>query len=240
MTIIYGHRGYSKVYPENTMISFKKAYEIGVGGIEFDLQRSKDGILVVAHDEDLKRILDIDGYIKDLRYDELLQYNFSNKEGFNEKIPTLRDVLEFFKDKKIYLNIELKTDVIRYGGIEGEALKMVREFDMEDWVIFSSFNFDSIKKLKSLGSKSKRGYLVGKKFHKIFTGINKKVSLHPSLGIYKYFPFFKSLTKNLDLRVWTVNGREDINRLLDMGVDGIITDDCKLAVELKREREING
>ena len=100
MTKIFGHRGYSGKYPENTMLAFKKAYEIGADGIECDVQRSKDGVLVISHDPDLKRIVGENKYIKDLTYNELSRYNFSNMKEYNEKIPTLESLLIYAKDKE--------------------------------------------------------------------------------------------------------------------------------------------
>lgn len=240
MTKIFGHRGYSGKYPENTMLAFKKAYEIGADGIECDVQRSKDGVLVISHDPDLKRIVGENKYIKDLTYNELSRYNFSNMKEYNEKIPTLESLLIYAKDKDLILNLELKTDDFRYSGIERQTLNMVRKYDMEDQVIFSSFNFNSIDRLIKLKTSSDCAYLVGKNIFNFFKAQRSGLNMHPSLVLLKKMPFFDNLTKNIKLRIWTVNEGEDIKEMLDRKIEAIITNDIGLALKLRDEGENNG
>jgi hypothetical protein len=94
---IFAHRGYSGKYPENTILAFKKALDIGVDGIELDVHKSKDGKLVVIHDEDIKRTFDGEGLIKDYTLKELQDFKCKDLKFFNNeecKICTLEDVIE--------------------------------------------------------------------------------------------------------------------------------------------------
>ena len=125
------HRGYSYLYPENTMLAFQKAIERGFDGIETDVHLTKDGYLVLCHDETIDRTSNGKGYIKDLTLDELKQYSFSCHSQYNEKIPLLKDLLLLIKDKDILLNIELKTDVIHYQGIEKKVYDLVDQIGVQ-------------------------------------------------------------------------------------------------------------
>ena len=111
MTKNFAHRGFSGKYPENTLLAFSKAIEEGVDGIENDVHLTKDGVLVVMHDELVDRTTNGKGYIKDKTYEELAQLDASYifKEYGPQKVPTLREYLELVKDTDIITNIELKT-----------------------------------------------------------------------------------------------------------------------------------
>ena len=137
MTKNFAHRGFSGKYPENTLLAFSKAIEEGVDGIENDVHLTKDGVLVVMHDELVDRTTNGKGYIKDKTYEELAQLDASYifKEYGPQKVPTLREYLELVKDTDIITNIELKTGVFEYTGIEQKVYDMLREFDMMDRII---------------------------------------------------------------------------------------------------------
>ena len=114
MSKIFAHRGFSGKYPENTMIAFEKAVEIGVDGIELDVHLTKDNELVIIHDEDVKRTTNGEGLVKDMTLEELKKLDasatFVGQYGVNP-IPTLREYFELVKDTNIITNIELKTSV---------------------------------------------------------------------------------------------------------------------------------
>ena len=129
MTKYFGHRGYSGKYPENTMLAFQKAMEAGAEGIELDVQFSKDGKLVVIHDETLDRTTTGKGLVRDYTLDELkaldASYIYKGQYGVNQ-IPTLCEVLDYMSDKDAFTNIELKTGVYEYEGIEEAVLECIR------------------------------------------------------------------------------------------------------------------
>jgi glycerophosphoryl diester phosphodiesterase len=120
-TKIFGHRGSMGTMPENTLLGFSHALDCGVDGIELDVQLTKDGELVVIHDEKIDRTTDGTGYVKDYTLHELKQFSagvkFSDLELFDknvwclERIPTLEEVLELITPYQIELNIELKTNI---------------------------------------------------------------------------------------------------------------------------------
>src|SRR3712207_1905347 len=139
----FAHRGFSGKYPENTLLAFEKAIELGVDGIELDVHLSKDNEMVIIHDENVSRTTNGEGYIKDLTYEEISKldasYIYTGQYGFN-KIPTLREYFELVKDKDVITNIELKTNIFEYPGIEQKVWELIQEYHLESKVIISSFN----------------------------------------------------------------------------------------------------
>ena len=150
---VFAHRGYSGKYPENTMLSFKKAAETGCDGIELDVQLTRDGIVVIIHDETIERTTDGTGEVKDFTYDELKKYNadmvFGGKHGF-EPIPTFEEYCQWAKDQDLITNIEIKSGVYYYEELEEKTLELVRGYGLEKKVFFSSFNHVSLIRLKEL------------------------------------------------------------------------------------------
>ncbi|MBR2756972.1 MAG: glycerophosphodiester phosphodiesterase, partial [Exiguobacterium sp.] len=128
--LIYAHRGYSANYPENTLSAFEAALPY-VDGIELDVQLSKDGRLVVIHDETVDRTTNGTGWVKDMMLQELRQLKI---DGY-ERIPTLEEVLGLIERSNVTLNIELKTDQYAYPGIERLAWLAVDEFELGDRVV---------------------------------------------------------------------------------------------------------
>lgn len=158
---IWAHRGCSMVYPENTLLSFEEAAKLnGIKGIEFDVQYTKDRQLVVFHDETLDRVTNGKGNLRDYTLKELKQLLIWNQEC----IPTLDEVLQLLKpyciDRGLLLNIELKTSVFRYDGIEQMTVDTVRKHGLEDYIIYSSFLSDSISEIKRIDSCAKTGMLA--------------------------------------------------------------------------------
>ncbi len=151
---IWAHRGCSLRYPENTITSFTKAAEIkGLTGIELDIQLSKDGELVVIHDETVDRTTDGKGFVRDLTLGELKQLKISAGEGKYERIPTMQEVFELLKprmEKGFMLNIELKNSVYPYPGMEEKILAMADEFGVQESIVYSTFYARSVDRLYEL------------------------------------------------------------------------------------------
>ena len=175
MTLNIGHRGFSGLYPENTMLSFQKALEAGVDGFEFDTHLTKDGEIVVIHDEKIDRTTNGTGFVKDYTYEELKQFDassvFAGQYGFNY-IPTLREYFELTKGMDLMTNIELKNSIIWYDGMEEKVIAMIREYGVEEQIVLSSFNHYSIMKCKKLAPELKCGFLAGqpRRVHQIPRG----------------------------------------------------------------------
>ena len=239
MCKIFAHRGYSGKYPENTMIAFKKALECGVDGIELDVQLTKDGEVVIIHDETIDRTTTGKGFVIDYTYEELEKFDASFKFkdlGFN-KIPTLREYFQLVKDYDIVTNVELKTGINEYLGIEEKVWELIKEYNLEEKVIISSFNHFSVMRMKKIAPQLKYGFLsedwiidAGKYTH--------------SHGVQCYHPRFNNLVPNvikelkkynLEINTWTVNLEEDMRYLYSNNIDVIITNYPELAQEIKKE-----
>lgn len=231
-TKIYGHRGASgwdsQYAPENTMPAFEKAIEMGADGIELDVQLTSDVEIVICHDEKIDRTSDGTGWLKDYTLKELREFSFSkpHPEYGNIKIPTLRELLEFLAPTGKELNIELKTGVIFYEGLEEKTADMVREFGMENRVIYSSFNHHSLKLLKQAVPDAHIGLLMGENFVDVprYTTMMQAAAVHPYFQHIDKEYIDNCHAHGIKVNTWTVDSRLDIKRLCEYGVDIIITD----------------
>lgn len=227
------HRGYSEKYPENTMLAFEKAVEIGANGIEMDVHFSKDRKLVVIHDEELDRTTTGHGLVKDYTLEELKKFDAGIKFGEEFKgirIPTFDEFLDFVKDKDLIINIEIKNSIIHYENIEEAVYGKIKEYSLENKVIISTFDHYSARKCKSINKDIKVGALYWDCIYEPY----KYVEM---LGVDALHPEFNSVTKqiveeahkrNLHVNVYTVNAKEDMENMINMGVDSIITNNPEL------------
>ena len=160
-TKVWAHRGASGYAPENTLDAFRKAVEMGADGIELDVQMTKDGELVVIHDETIDRVSNGKGWVKDYTYEELKKFNFNktHQEYTKEEIPTLEQVYRLIKPTNLTINVELKTGIVFYPGIEERVLELTERLGMKEHVIYSSFNHYTIRKIKELDPQAKTGML---------------------------------------------------------------------------------
>ena len=238
---IIAHRGFSGIYPENTMLAFRKAIEIGADGIELDVHLSKDGQVMIIHDEALKRTTGLDGVISDYTRAELEKISAGktkNDEFGFTPIPSLEEYLAFMAEHKDkFTNIELKTAPVYYPEIEEKTLELVRKFDLEKNIIYSSFNWLSVERMQRLGTISETGLL--------FSGMKLYNQAHiiKSLGINYFHPDFNDLTDEIvksyldnkvGLNVWTVNEIEDMKVCLSWDIDGLITNFPDRAISIAR------
>ena len=207
--LLLAHRGYSDKYPENTLIAFQKAIEDGFDGIETDVHKTKDGQLVLCHDERINRTSNGKGYIKDYTYAELLQFDFGYKTKYkNQKIPLLQELLELCKNKKIVINIEIQTNKIQYENIELETYQMIKQMGMLDQVVFSSFYLDSLFQLRKIDQSLYLGYLFEDNYEK-----NKQICIKHHLHVHAKESFLDGdeiqfyHKKGLDINTWDVSNR---------------------------------
>ncbi|MCY7009268.1 glycerophosphodiester phosphodiesterase [Fusobacterium simiae] len=223
----FAHRGFSGKYPENTILAFQKAIEVGADGIELDVQLTKDGEIVIIHDETIDRTTDGKGYVVDYSYEELSKFDASYiyKEKFRfNKIPTLKEYFELVKDLDFITNIELKTGINEYLGIEEKVYKLIKKYKLEKKVIISSFNHFSILRMKKLAPELKCGFLsedwiidAGR-----YTASHKIECFHPRFN--NLIPeVVEELKRNgIEINTWTVNKEEDIRDLINKKVDILI------------------
>lgn len=238
MTEIFAHRGASGYAPENTLEAFRLAMEQGADGMELDVHLTKDGEVVVIHDETLDRTSNGHGNVRDYTLEELKKFSFHNhmEKYQGVQIPTLKEVLNLVKNSCMKVNIELKTGIYWYEGIEEKTMDIVKTMGMEDRVIYSSFNHYSIQKVLEQNSDAETAYLFSdvplnmEKYAKD-TGVK---GLHPAVYHLKMADFLETYMKSgLKVRVWTVNNKEDMKMFIDAGVDAIITNHPKVSVELR-------
>ena len=239
---IFAHRGASAYAPENTLEAFRLAMEQGADGIELDVQMTKDGELVVIHDETIDRVSNGNGAVRDYTLEELKQFSVSNhvEQYPDVKIPTLREVLELVKPGTMEINIELKTGIYWYPQIEQKVLELVKEEGMEERIIYSSFNHYSVQKIRELSPEAETAYLIGDVMLDVAdytrnTGIK---GLHPALFHVKMADFLKEYKESgIALRVWTVNDKDQIRWLIDEGVDAVITNYPDTALSVRKQVE---
>ncbi len=231
-TEVWAHRGASgwdrQYAPENTMPAFKKAVEMGADGIELDVQLTRDGEIVICHDERIDRTSRGHGWLRDFTLAELKKIDFGKPHieyGFVE-IPTLREFLEFAKPLDIKVNIELKTGLIYYEGLEEKTSAMVRDFGMQERVIYSSFNHYSLKKLRDQDADAQIGLLLGENFVHVpdDTKKLKACAVHPPERIVTREYVEKCHAHGINVHTWTVDNSARMRQIIAMGVDAFITD----------------
>lgn len=165
MPKIWAHRGCCTLYPENTLEAFRAAAELdGITGIELDIQLTSDGEMVVFHDENLRRVTHIDRNVRGCTLAEIKNIAIPANDGKYCSIPTLEEVLIMMKpyceSRGILINIELKTSVIRYDGIESKAYEIVRKYGMEQYIVWSSFLAESVDIIKKMDQDAKTAVLA--------------------------------------------------------------------------------
>lgn len=240
---VFAHRGYSGKYPENTMLAFKKAAETGCDGIELDVQLTKDGTVVVIHDERIDRTTDGTGFVKDFTYEELKTYHAGaicgDRYGF-QPIPAFEEYCIWARDQELITNVEIKTGVYYYEGLEEKTLELVRKYGLEKKVIFSSFNHVSLIRLKELAPEMECGALLDHR------GLGNAGYYCDRYHFECYHPGVDGLTKEhvancreygIKVNVWTVNDMPALERIYEWGCEGVISnfpEDCRRWIEGKK------
>ena len=226
---VIAHRGFCGEYPENTMLSFKKAVEDGCDELELDVQLTKDNVLVIIHDETIDRVTDGTGNVRDYTFEEIRKFNvkatFGDKYGFNP-IPSFEEYVSWVKDQNVTTNIEFKTGKYYYEELEEQVIGMIKAYGLENKVMFSSFNHLSLIRCKELVPNIECGVLVLK------SGIGNPGYYVSKYNFECYHPDINGLNDEIvenckahgvKLNVWTVNDEEGLKKLYDWGCHGIIT-----------------
>ena len=229
---VFGHRGFSGEFPENTMLAFRKAAEAGADGIEMDVQLSKDLVPVIIHDEKVDRTSNGKGFVRDMTYDELAKLNFSYPDKFGDKfgfqkIPTLEEFLLWMEEEetKIVTNIELKNSVYYYGGMERIVMDLIYAHNLEGRIILSSFNNASIVKCKMMDPGIQAGFLVEKCVDNagVYARECQVEYYHPNLQFLTQEHVKNCSENGIGINVWTVNEEDDLRRMKKWGVRTAIT-----------------
>lgn len=242
---IWAHRGSSLKYMENSLAAFDHAEKVGADGIEIDVQRTKDNELVVVHDENLKRLTGKDVFVWELTLEELQSLTLSSDtvslmedESFYNRIPTLYDLLDLYKDNRLTVNIELKNSIYFYKDIEEQVVEAVNHFDIQDRVIYSSFNHESMHRLTNLVSSDHIALL---------TSDIQYQPLHyvQSIGAGAYHPMINALQiknivddfhqQGMAVNVWTVDDEPLVYLALLQKVDALITNDPEKVIAIRQQ-----
>lgn len=238
MTQIWAHRGARAQAPENTLPAFELAVSQGADGVEFDVQVTADGALVVIHDETVERTTDGHGRVVAYSLAQLQRLDASaGKEGFEGvQIPTLHQVLELLAPTGLTLNIELKNSIEDYPGLEERVLDAVAEFAIADRVVLSTFNHYSLRRLLELESPSELGMLYTDPLYRPWRYAAKLgvAALHPPARYVTGARFVrKAHSAGLAVRPWVVNGERKLTRMFRWGVDAVFTDYPERALALR-------
>lgn len=212
-TLIFGHRGYPKKFPENSLAGFRYAVQQEIDGLEFDVHLTKDQVPIVMHDEKIDRTSNGHGQINQLTLNEIRQYHLSN----GEKIPTLSEFLHVVAENPVQLNLELKTDKIHYAGIEQLVLKMIAQAPLAKPVIFSSFNLPTLKICQELVPQGQYCWLTK---HRV-DNPQKFIQQEHLAGLHLHH-YQAGIACQ---RIWTIDNTLIARRLLKNQVAGIITND---------------
>jgi glycerophosphoryl diester phosphodiesterase len=227
------HRGATGYAPENTIAAFDKGVEMKADYIEIDVQRSKDGELVIIHDNTVDRTTDGTGYVKDLTFEQIRSLDAGSWKGeqfTGEKIPTFDEILDRYHGKTGIL-IELKSPEL-YPGIEGQVAQKLKERNLDkpqnEKIIIQSFNFESMKITNNLLPKVPIGVLTSNRAHTTEQALKEFATyadyFNPSYGIVSKELVDQVHSLGMKIQSWTVRSHEAAQFLLDMNVDGIITD----------------
>ena len=239
MSLIYGHRGASGYAPENTLEAFRLSMEMGADGFELDVHLSRDGELVVIHDETVNRTTNGTGAVRDLTLAQLKELDACNgmEDYRGAKIPTLGEVFDLIRDTHHLVNVEVKTDGIFYPEIEEKCLALAKEKGVEGRVLYSSFNHYTLMKLRQLKPDVKLGMLFGDVMVKPweYAATISVDYLHPYKSNLRV-PGFAEGAKaaGMGVNLWTVNDSKTMQLCLDADV-GIITNYPDVAAALRNK-----
>ncbi len=227
----WGHRGAPEAAPENTLSAFKEAVALGAHGVELDVMLSSDGEIVVIHDYTLDKTTDGSGPVKDYSLAELKRLDagsWFSEEFSGEPIPTLQEVIDAL-DSSVFLNIEIKSETPATDGLEKAVAHTVAQNNLYDRVIVSSFNPISLIRVKMADKRIDVGLIYAPDLANYlsegwFVPILRPEALHPRFDMVDEDYMEWARKKGFQVSVWTVNETEDMKRMLDLGVDSIITD----------------
>jgi glycerophosphoryl diester phosphodiesterase len=236
-TQVWAHRGASAYAPENTLEAFQLAIDQGAEGIELDVQLTSDGVLVVAHDERLERVSNGSGWIYEHSLKELRGLDFSKAypNYAITRIPTLEEVYDLVKPTDLIVNVEIKKGIVDYKGIEEKLILLEKKMKMRNRIIYSSFNHFCLMALREQDSEAKIGLLYSDGWMHVaeYAKSLNAQAIHPVHYAVRAPKLIESCKKyGIKVHPWTVDRKEDIEKLLDCQVEAIITNKPDFAKSL--------
>ncbi|OLS41766.1 glycerophosphodiester phosphodiesterase [Bacillus sp. MRMR6] len=237
MTQIFAHRGYSANFAENTMTAFIEAEKAGADGLELDVQLTKDGEVVVIHDEKVNRTTDGNGFVKNLLFKEIRKFNANKKGVKKEPIPSLIEVLEWMQTNNMVCNIELKNTLIPYKGMEEKVIDLTRQYGLTDRIIISSFNHYSIVYSYRMAPEIETAPLFYETIYMpwIYAQSIRAKGIHPKYSLISDEIIKSTMENGIAVRPYTVNKEADMHRLFKINCTAIITDDPVKALRIKKQ-----
>jgi len=220
------------------------ARDLGADGIELDVQMTKDGELVVIHDESVDRTTDGTGMVKDLTLAQIkaLTASMGNEIYPGEKVPTLDEVFDLLGDSQMMINVEIKDSRVPYPGIAEKVLDMVDHRNWEYRVTLSSFNHMTLAHIRQIGSLVYTGVLFQDVLYEPWNYAHQlwATALHPHYQYVDAVPALVDESHNslLEINVWTVDEPADIERMLSKGVDGIVSNFPDRVLACRKEFEL--
>lgn len=239
--LLFGHRGSRGLSPENTIPSFRLGISYGMDGIELDIHLSKDGKLIVMHDDTVDRTTDGHGKISDLTYEQISRLDAGIKLGAQWRgtsVPLLSEVFDEFRGNIMY-KVELKHSSKVYPGIEKQLLEEIERYSIRDRVQIISFDFDSLKNVRELDRDIKLGLIIFGK-PEWFIDTARKLNAEWIQAFYGLiFPEDVKIVHDSGLKIgaWTPDDEEEIKRCYDMGVDDITSDLPNLLAKTVKSRQ---
>lgn len=216
-----GHRGAKGHLPENTLISFQKAIDFLADGIELDVHRSADGVIIVIHDETVDRTTNGQGFVNEMALKELKALRIDNQY----EIPTLNEVFDLV-NKQCFINVELKG-----SGTAKPVVKLIEQYvTAKNWsynnFLVSSFDWVSLQEVNNLNPEIPIGVLTHTDLDLAlaFADFVKAKTIHPHFHLLTKENTIEIQQSGFDIFTWTVNEREDIEKMKSFRVNGIITD----------------
>ncbi|HBP37534.1 MAG TPA: glycerophosphodiester phosphodiesterase [Clostridiales bacterium] len=249
MTKIWAHRGASSQAPENTLAAFELAVRQRADGLELDVQRTADDVLVVTHDEDCRRVTGEHGLIARLAFADLRRKNFAafRPEASPQKIPTLAEVFDLIRPTGLTINIELKNSSNPYPGMERQVLDLVQAHGMQDRIQISSFNHESLKiagqLIRERGLTIPCGALYSGKLaepwaYAVRSGFQ---AIHPDARNLKIAGLTERCHESgIAVNVWTIDQPDQISLALRLGVDALITNVPDQALRIREQIAVPG
>lgn len=223
MTKILAHRGAFGYAPQNTMAAYKKAIEMNSDGIELDIRLSKDGKIVICHNSTIDETSNGSGEISEMTYEEILKYDFSKEfpEYSPQHAPLLSEVLELFKPTNMLINIEVKDSDSAIPAIE-----LVKKMEMQGQIVYSSFNHRCIKNMREYDPSIDAGLLYGEE---VSEDMESYIKEYNATAVHPYFSSVNDKIIDIcnrngyKIRAWTVNEPEDIEAMVKLDIDTVIT-----------------
>lgn len=248
--ICFGHRGARGHAPENTLLAFDLAFDLGADGVECDAQISADGKVVIIHDSTVNRTTNGRGKVTDLSFEELRALDAGRLMRIPQRIPTLEETLALVWRRGGRLNVELKADTEQDAIAVAEAvapiLNAIPASDhLRDCILISSFKLASLTRMRKLTPWARLGALYGGRGWTRTTMIEtaRKLgvdAIHPHPRIVTDETVRAAHDAGLSVNVWTANRLATIRQLLAWGVDGVFTDFPERVVTLRRLASVPG